>query len=265
MEGLSTLSSALAVAILGVVVVSVLLKGVPALNRDFFTKNAPLLWAHDARSLPIGAITAVEVAANGLRATWRWLKGDVFAERVKNAWDQGIVRAASIGFAPRASEPNAWGGRDFSSWELLEVSLVPIPANAEAVRTLKLLGLWNDVPLSRARDDRHQGDDTVLVLRDGPIANPNVPGKPTCPGPNGTGCQWRHPMSILQCPAARCPIRGENTSDGVRRGQTVLVLDDAPPTRTVEELIVATLRAVVEEEVAKAARHATMMVTGRVD
>jgi len=42
MEGLSTLSSALAVAILGVVVVSVLLKGVPALNWDFFTKNAPL-------------------------------------------------------------------------------------------------------------------------------------------------------------------------------------------------------------------------------
>jgi phosphate transport system permease protein len=37
-----TLASALAVAILGLVVVSVFLKAVPALNIDFFTKNAPL-------------------------------------------------------------------------------------------------------------------------------------------------------------------------------------------------------------------------------
>jgi phosphate transport system permease protein len=37
-----TLASAMAVAILGIVVVSVLLKAIPALNWDFFTKNAPL-------------------------------------------------------------------------------------------------------------------------------------------------------------------------------------------------------------------------------
>jgi HK97 family phage prohead protease len=119
----------------------VLAEGVDLTN---FQKNSPLLWAHDARSLPIGAVTSVEVLGHGLRAAWRWLRGDPFADRVARAWDQGVVRAASIGFAPRTSEPNAWGGRDFTSWELYEVSLVPIGANAEAVRALKALKLWSD-------------------------------------------------------------------------------------------------------------------------
>jgi phosphate transport system permease protein len=42
MEGLALLASVIAVGILGIVVVSVLLKAIPALNWDFFTKNAPL-------------------------------------------------------------------------------------------------------------------------------------------------------------------------------------------------------------------------------
>ena len=42
MEGLALLASVVAVGILGLVVVSVLLKAVPALSWDFFTKNAPL-------------------------------------------------------------------------------------------------------------------------------------------------------------------------------------------------------------------------------
>jgi len=42
MEGLATLASALAVAVLGIVIVSVFLKGLPALGWDFFTKNQAL-------------------------------------------------------------------------------------------------------------------------------------------------------------------------------------------------------------------------------
>ena len=38
-EGIATLAAFGAVAVLGIVVVSVLLRGVPALNLDFFTKN----------------------------------------------------------------------------------------------------------------------------------------------------------------------------------------------------------------------------------
>src|SRR5438874_970559 len=38
MEGLASLSAAAAVSVLGIVVVSVLLRGIPALNLDLFTK-----------------------------------------------------------------------------------------------------------------------------------------------------------------------------------------------------------------------------------
>ncbi len=104
-------------------------------------RNLPLLWGHDYKSLPVGTVTAVDIARDGLRARWRWLKDDPFADRVKNAWEQGIVRAASIGFKPRKSVPNEFGGYDHLEWELLEVSLCPIGANPAAVRLLKGLGL----------------------------------------------------------------------------------------------------------------------------
>jgi HK97 family phage prohead protease len=92
--------------------------------------------------LPIGTVTQLTVEpSRGLRARWRWLAGDEFADRVKNAWDQGIIRAASIGFMPLESTPNTSHGRDHRRWELMEISLVAIPANAEATRQLKALGL----------------------------------------------------------------------------------------------------------------------------
>ena len=55
----------------------------------------------------------------------------------------------SIGSKPLRWEPNASGGITYTSWEWLETSVVPIPANAEATRELMALGLWSaaDEPL----------------------------------------------------------------------------------------------------------------------
>lgn len=53
---------------------------------------------------------------------------------VRALWDQNLLRAASIGFMPIESRENEFGGRDFTKWELLEISLVPVPANQEAIR-----------------------------------------------------------------------------------------------------------------------------------
>jgi HK97 family phage prohead protease len=112
-----------------------------------FRRNPVLLWGHDAHTLPIGTVTQLTVEPRrGLRARWRWLAGDEFAARVKNAWDQGIIRAASIGFLPLESTPNDRDGYDHRQWELMEISLVAIPANAEATRQLKALGLTSVQP-----------------------------------------------------------------------------------------------------------------------
>ncbi len=112
-------------------------------NLTNATRNLPVLFAHDYKSLPVGTATAFHVSRDGIRAKWRWLEHDPFADRVRNAFDQGVLRGASIGFRPIRSVPNEHGGHDHLTWELLEFSLVPIGANQDAVRTLKGLGLTN--------------------------------------------------------------------------------------------------------------------------
>jgi HK97 family phage prohead protease len=128
------------------------------IDRSAFDRNPTVLWAHDAygvteaAGIPIGKATALAVSRSGITATWRWLQGDAFVARVKNAWDQGIINAASVGFIPLQVEPNDQGGYDISRWKLLEFSLVPIPANPEAVRKLKALGLTSRrLPLDLAQ------------------------------------------------------------------------------------------------------------------
>jgi HK97 family phage prohead protease len=107
-----------------------------------YKRNPVVMYGHDLRSIPVGRATSVTaVADQGIRAAWKWLNGDEFAERVKNAWDQGVLNATSIGFLPRRWKENKEGGLDFTEWELLEFSVVPVPANPEAVRVLRSLGL----------------------------------------------------------------------------------------------------------------------------
>lgn len=108
-----------------------------------YRKNPVVLWGHDHSAIPIGRCMDLQADTRAIKATFTWLQGDPFADRVKNAFDQNIVNAASIGFRPINSEPNGLGGLRFTQWELLEFSLVPIPANPMAVRTLKALGLWS--------------------------------------------------------------------------------------------------------------------------
>jgi hypothetical protein len=107
-----------------------------------YLRNPVVLWLHDAyghtaaAGIPVGTARSLEVIpGQGIRATGiDWLEGDPFVDRVRNAWDQRKIRGASIGFLPTKAEPNEFGGHDFLEWRLLEFSLVPVPANPEAVR-----------------------------------------------------------------------------------------------------------------------------------
>jgi HK97 family phage prohead protease len=119
-----------------------------------FLKNPVLLFSHQARELlPIGAVTSLELMATGIKARWTWLKDDPFAMRCQNAWDQGMLRAASIGFIPKEMTPNDSGGMNITRWELLELSLCAIPANPQATRTLKALGLLTETEAIRLPDE----------------------------------------------------------------------------------------------------------------
>ena len=111
------------------------------LQFDNYRRNPVVMWAHDAvgRSpsggLPIGRTLSIGRATDGgIIAEFEFLDDDPFAQRIRNAWDKGFLQAASISWLPLESRPAANGGlRDIRS-ELLEWSIVSVPADPDALR-----------------------------------------------------------------------------------------------------------------------------------
>lgn len=109
-----------------------------------FMKNPVVLWAHDYSALPIGIITRTYVEGNNLCGEGKFASGEAnpFAQQVRKLYDMGIVRAVSVGFIPTAYDRAT---STSLKQELLELSFVPVPANADAIRLsydfTKTLGL----------------------------------------------------------------------------------------------------------------------------
>lgn len=122
----------------------------------------PVLFGHAAHELPVG------VSGNGMmmrergrtRAMWRWLENDADAARVRNAFEQGAL-SASVGVTVHEQRPNEFGGADFLRSELVEFSLVTIPANPDCVRLLKSLD-WRSRAMERSLTLRP--DEPVLLV-----------------------------------------------------------------------------------------------------
>lgn len=109
-----------------------------------YRRNPVLVWSHDYKQIPIGRVTSLNVTPNkSISATWRWLQNDPFADRVRNAYEQGVLNSSSIGFIPKESTPNG-SGYDITRWIMLELTLCAIPMNPSATRTLKSLGLYRN-------------------------------------------------------------------------------------------------------------------------
>jgi HK97 family phage prohead protease len=118
----------------------------------YMAAGGPVLFGHgyDANgTLPIGKATKVWATKGALKASMVFLAGDPFAERVQRAVDFGALRATSVGFRPypgRAAWNEERNGIDFLEQELLEFSIVPVPANPEALREKTLL-VTSDPPI----------------------------------------------------------------------------------------------------------------------
>lgn len=104
-----------------------------------FQNPAPLLWQH-RHDQPVGTVKFERPTKDGIRfeAEIHVAEDDWPAsmkERVDEAWHSvksGLVRAVSIGFREMAHEVLKTGGWKFTETEVFELSLVTIPANAEA-------------------------------------------------------------------------------------------------------------------------------------
>ena len=106
---------------------------------DRYLANPIVQWGHQTWEpwQTIGRTTEIAVSDGGLDATFELRPAANEADPqnvVLLLWNDNYIRTASIGFQPLAATPNDMGGLDFTEWELLEWSLVPIPANADAMR-----------------------------------------------------------------------------------------------------------------------------------
>jgi HK97 family phage major capsid protein/HK97 family phage prohead protease len=113
-----------------------------------FTLPLPLL-RHHRHDEPVGHVTVAKATKNGITIRAKFAKIDEPGElknRIDTAWQEvrsGLVRGLSIGFKPIEYELLEDGkGIDFKTWSLYELSLVTIPANAEAnITTIKSIDL----------------------------------------------------------------------------------------------------------------------------
>jgi HK97 family phage prohead protease len=99
-----------------------------------FRQNPVMLAQHDSNK-PIGRWPSIEVKNGRLEAL-----GEFAPEGVSDLADEycrlaksGIIRAVSVGFIPIEYEPRRGGGYLFKRWDLLELSLVSVPANPNAL------------------------------------------------------------------------------------------------------------------------------------
>lgn len=108
-----------------------------------FNNPMPLLHQHRA-DLPVGTVTFQKPTKDGIKFEARLPNIEVegpLKQRVDMAWQEiraGLVRGVSIGFRSLEASVLESGGIHFISTEVMELSLVTIPANADTViQTIK--------------------------------------------------------------------------------------------------------------------------------
>lgn len=106
-----------------------------------FKRNLPLLWMHN-HSLPVGTVNFGKPTKEGIpfEASLPNIPEPAqLRARVDEAWQSikaGLIRAVSIGFRPMEySILEDTGGLRFTKFEIFELSLVSVPAQANATIT----------------------------------------------------------------------------------------------------------------------------------
>lgn len=105
------------------------------IERGAFSKSLPplpMLDSHDQKST-VGVWDEITETDEGLSVKGRLLVNDVArASEVRALVQAGALRGLSIGFASRKALPRKGGGRTISELELLEISVVAVPAHPGA-------------------------------------------------------------------------------------------------------------------------------------
>lgn len=106
-----------------------------------FALPIPLLWQHN-HNMPVGEVTSATVTPDGIEIVAKIAKIDeegVLKNRIDEAWQSiksGLVKCLSVGFRAIDYDYIADSyGLNIKSWEWYELSVVTVPANADAIIT----------------------------------------------------------------------------------------------------------------------------------
>lgn len=103
-----------------------------AWKLDNFRKNGTMLFNHD-HNMPIGKMIEIKPTKDGL-----WLKGRISSSdhpdirKVRDLIAEGILNSYSVSFVPLDQSKDGDGINNIKSAELLEVSVVSVPANQDS-------------------------------------------------------------------------------------------------------------------------------------
>ncbi|MEP7457072.1 phage major capsid protein [Phyllobacterium sp. SB3] len=104
----------------------------PSAFANAVGKSLPMLFAHDQAQV-LGTWDGVSVESDGLKVSGKLLVDDVSrAKEVRALLQAKSVTGLSIGFMTKKALPRKGGGRTITDLDLVEVSLVAIPAHPNA-------------------------------------------------------------------------------------------------------------------------------------
>lgn len=148
-----------------------------------FKRNPIALFGHKS-DFVIGHWTDVKVEAGKLVGRLNLLPAGISErlDEIRAAVEAKVLRAVSVGFHPHDAEPLGDGGVRFKATELVECSLVSIPANPNALALAKSLNLSDDaqqVIFGKSADEiaalRRSGEPAVTRTIVSPSAAPAAP------------------------------------------------------------------------------------------
>jgi HK97 family phage prohead protease len=110
-------------------------------QTDSYMKNPVVLYGHNYNAPPIGPCVSLRKTPNAFIAVAEFATPDLnpMGDQVYRMLKAGFLNATSVGFLPKDWDDTK-DGRDYKSQELLEFSIVPVPANSDALaisRSLK--------------------------------------------------------------------------------------------------------------------------------
>lgn len=104
-----------------------------------------MLWGHDQSKLPIGRVLWVKVDDGRLVGKAKFNGQTQLSTDVEKLVRSGDLKGLSVGFRPMDMKMNNEGGRTFTKQELLEISVVNVPANPDAIiHTIKSLDIKSE-------------------------------------------------------------------------------------------------------------------------